>query len=108
MIAQMKIQHSSLEAEFLHHVWQALRGDHSDLRREQIILNAYRSAVSQALMEIRLLPEHGEVNDFNRGYNAAIRRAHDAVERALKPRSSDEGNPVSRTGETANEGGQMK
>jgi len=38
---------SEAELKFLDAVWSALKGDHNDLRREQIILKAYRESVAQ-------------------------------------------------------------
>jgi hypothetical protein len=32
------------ESIFCDKVWEALKGDHNDLRRQQIILNAFRTA----------------------------------------------------------------
>jgi len=38
-----------LDRTFAETVWQALKGDHNDLRRQQIILRAHRDALAAAL-----------------------------------------------------------
>ena len=92
-------QFESPEQEFLHHVNEALKGDHNDLRREQIILRAYRSALSQALEPILLMPERVHEGSYNIGYNAALEKARSYASDALNARplanSGDETPPPS-------------
>lgn len=37
-------RYSAVEEMFMQEIWEALKGDHADLRRQQIILRAYREA----------------------------------------------------------------
>lgn len=38
-----------MEEKFLKQVWEALKGDHNDMRKERIILQAARELVSDAI-----------------------------------------------------------
>jgi hypothetical protein len=75
---------SELVEAFVSQVWEALKGDHNDLRREQIILRAFREAQQAAAARLEELERENARLQKERDYavkwgNASVESVQEAM-----------------------------